>query len=110
MWSWSFFGYAVILLIVVIVLHQLWFMRGVLIFILIFGTLGYFVTNLVVRNRDLSDGYVKKTTKMVFTKVMNTVEKTCNALEAWDNKPYDLGEEIKQEPEPEPEPEGFVTE
>jgi len=101
---WSFFGYAVIFLIVVIALYQIWYMRGVLILILILGTIGYFVTNLVVRNRDLSEGNVKKTTKIVVTKVRNAVKKTCTALEESRNKPYDLGEEIK------PEPEGFVTE
>ena len=108
---WSLFGYAVIFVVVIIVLHQLWFMRKFLFAILILGTVGYFITNFVLRNKDMSEGNVKKTTKIVYHTIKNGIEKTTSVLQEWNGNSVqsEPGKKL-EESKSKPESEGFVTE
>ena len=107
---WSLFGYAVIFVIVIIALHQLWFMRKFLLAVAIFGILGYFITNYVLRDADMSEGNVKKVTKTVIRKVQKGINKTNATLDKWEKSDFgDSGAQTQPKTEPK-EDEGFVTE
>lgn len=106
---WSLFGYAVVFVLVIIALHQLWFMRKLLFAMLIFGTLAYFITNFALRNTDMSEGNVKKTTQTVIRKIKRGVEKTTQTLDRWEKNDFGDPKRYKKPEEPEKD-EGFVTE
>lgn len=74
----SFLGYAAIFLFVVIVLYFLWSMKYVLIGLVIFGTLGFFITNFVLRNADMSDKNVIKTTISVVNRADRIFDRVNN--------------------------------
>jgi len=109
MWSWSFFGYAAIFIVVMIILHQLWFIRHILIALLILGSLAYFITNYKLRNADMSDENVKKTTKSIIHKTRINMRKTTAFLEKMNTMTSAPEPNENVQPEPKPEPEGFVT-
>lgn len=97
---WSLFGYLVIFFIVVVVLYYLWSMRVVILGLAILGIFGYFITNHVLRDADMSENNVKKTTLMVLLKA----DKVIDFMEEWNHSTeYDTVQE------PEPEPEGFAV-
>ena len=110
--SWSFFGYAVIFLVVLFVLIRIWALKSIIMLLLVFGTMAYFITNRIVKNRDMSDGNVKKTTIDVTVKSLNKIVSLCNALDEYnDRKEKEFIEQYNPvSKRPKPEPEGFVVE
>lgn len=110
--SWSFFGYAVIFLIVLVVLKNVWRLRATILFLLVFGTIAYFVTNRIVKNRDMSDDNVKKTTISVTTKSLNKIIEFCDGVDEYNaRREKEFNERYNPvSKRPKPEPEGFVVE
>ena len=110
----SFFGYAAVFVVVVIILSQIWSMRKFLVYIAVFGILGYFITNYYLKGADMSEGNVKKTTKNIVNKIFDATEKFDNAMERYfANHDREVQLELQQEKlknkKPDPEPEGFAV-
>ena len=110
--SWSFFGYAVIFLVVLLVLVRLWEARAIILTLLVFGTIAYFVTNRIVKNRDMSDDNVKKTTISVTTKSLKKIIEFCDGVDEYNaRREKEFNERYNPvSKRPKPESEGFVVE
>jgi len=99
----SFLGYAAVFTLVVIGLYLLWSMKYILIGLTILGTLGFFITNFVLRNADMSDKNVIKTT----IAVVNRTDRILDRVNNFRISPRQL--EDTGVAKPEIEPEGFVV-
>lgn len=103
---WSLFGYAVVFLIVSFIILKLWALRYIIFTVLIVGTLAFFITNYKLRNADMSDENVKKTTEETLIKGKCYLDKLNNFMEKANKLTYP---DKTPKSKPVPEPEGFAV-